>query len=275
VIALKEDYFDYSKGKLLNAPKIPLRVMEDDRSVFKSIAQEMLDIIVKNNNSGNRTVFICPVGPVGQYPFFVDLVNAKDISLKDVWFINMDEYLDENLDWIDRSNRLSFRGFMENEVYSKIDKGLLMAGNQRIFPDPKHLSEIPELIERLGGVDAVFGGIGITGHVAFNEPSDELTPDEFLKLPTRTLEISPETRTVNSISDLNGAVDAMPRHCVTVGMKEIYSAKRIRLACFRGWHRAVVRKACHGEQSARFPVTLLQNHRDIRLTITEFVAGLE
>jgi glucosamine-6-phosphate deaminase len=99
--------------------------------------------------------------------------------------------------------------------------------------------------------------------------------NHLMNLRTRTLEISPETRTVNAISDLNGAVDAMPRYCVTIGMKEIYSAKKIRLACFRGWHRAVVRKACHGEQSARFPVTLLQNHRDIRLTITEFVAGLE
>ena len=42
-----------------------------------------------------KTVFICPVGPVGQYPYFVDMVNEQNISLKNVWFINMDEYLDD------------------------------------------------------------------------------------------------------------------------------------------------------------------------------------
>ena len=271
---MERDYFNYSKKELLTAPRIPLSILEDDRVVFESIANEMLEIIIANNRSGKRTVFICPVGPVGQYPHFVNAVNEKSISLKDVWFINMDEYLGENMAWIDIRNTLSFRGFMEREVYSKLKKDLVMPEEQRIFPDPKRLFYIPELLEKLGGVDAVFGGIGITGHVAFNEPSDKLTPDEFLQLGTRTLEISPETRTVNSISDLNGAIDAMPRYCVTVGMKEIFSAQRIRLACFRSWHRAVVRKACYGEPSARFPVTLLQRHQDIKLFITDFVGGL-
>lgn len=44
------------------------------------------------NEKGEKTVFICPVGPVGQYPYFVDMVNEQNISLKNVWFINMSEY---------------------------------------------------------------------------------------------------------------------------------------------------------------------------------------
>lgn len=271
---MKKNYFDYSKEELLDDPRIRLCVLEDDRAVFLSMADEMEKIITENNHAGKRTVLICPVGPVGQYPYFVNAVNGKSISLRNVWFINMDEYLGENREWIDSCDKLSFRGFMEREVYSKIKEELLMPREQRIFPDPKQISYVPELIEKLGGVDAVFGGIGITGHVAFNEPSDKLTPEEFLQLGTRTLEISPETRTVNGISDLNGAVEAMPRYCVTIGMKEIFSAKRIRLACFRSWHRAVVRKACYGEPSPSFPVTLLQSHQDIKLFITDFVAGL-
>ncbi|MEI3183296.1 MAG: hypothetical protein V8S98_08175 [Lachnospiraceae bacterium] len=55
-------------------------------------------------------------------------------------------------------------------------------------------------------MDICFGGIGINGHVAFNEASDEITPDEFLAQHTRVLEISRETRVANSIGDLNGAV---------------------------------------------------------------------
>jgi len=125
----------------------------------------------------------------------------------------------------------------------------------------------------LGKIDVCYGGIGITGHVAFNEPED-VSVEEFGQRSTRVLTISAETRTINSVGDLNGAIKAMPTRCVTIGMKQILGAKRIYLACFRDWHRAVVRKACHGEVSAHFPVSLMQNHPDAKLTITEFVAKL-
>ena len=118
------------------------------------------------------------------------------------------------------------------------------------------------LIEELGGVDIAFGGIGINGHLAFNEPQDELTAEEYSQLHTRVLNISRETRTSNAIGDLNGAIDAMPKKCVTIGIHEILSARKVRLGVFRDWHRAVIRQAAYGEVSAHFPATLLQNHPD-------------
>lgn len=270
-----EKYYEYDRRQLVeNKPRIPLSILPTNAEVFSAMAAEMIAEIEKNNAEGKKTVFICPVGPVGQYPYFVDAVNEKGLSLKNVWFINMDEYLTDEKTWINTSDRLSFRGFMQRNVYDKINPELVMPKEQRVFPDPLNLSHIPDLIEQLGGVDIAFGGIGITGHVAFNEPQPELSAESFLQLPTRILEIAPETRAVNSVGDLNGALDAMPHWCVTIGMKEISSARKIRLGCFRDWHRAVVRKACYGDPTAAFPVTLLQNHPDIRLTITDFVAEL-
>ena len=207
-------------------------------------------------------MYICPVGPVGQYPIFVRLVNRERVSLKNCWFINMDEYLNDDGSWIDKGNKLSFRGFMERAVYSQIDPELLMPENQRVFPDPTDVGYIPRLIEELGGVDIAFGGIGINGHLAFNEPQDELSPEEYAQLHTRVLDISRETRTTNAIGDLNGAIDAMPKKCVTIGIHEILSARKVRLGVFREWHRAVVRQAAYGEVSAHFPATRLQNHPD-------------
>lgn len=271
---MDNSYYYYTKEQLQSNPKIQLAILPESEDVFISIAQEMTDEIESNNKLGKKTVFICPVGPVGQYPFFVERVNRKNISLKNTWFINMDEYLDGHKQWIDKDHKLSFRGFMDRMVYSRIQPELVMPESQRVFPEPQDVSRIPALIEELGGVDIGFGGIGINGHLAFNEPMDEMSPEDYLKLQTRVLKISPETRTVNSIGDLNGALDEMPHYCVTVGINEIFSARKVRLACFRDWHRAVVRKACYGEVSAHFPVTLMQNHPDAKLTITEFVAKL-
>lgn len=272
---MRHDYYQYDREALLANPRMTLRCLEDNAKVFQEMAEEMAEEIRAHNARGEKTVFICPVGPVGQYPYFVDIVNREDLSLKDVWFINMDEYLDEEQNWVPMDHPLSFRGFMERTVYTKIKPELLMAPEQRVFPDPKNPSYVPELIEKLGGVDIAFGGIGINGHVAFNEADESLSNEEFLAQKTRVLEISPETRTANAIGDFGGALEDMPRYCVTIGIYEIAHARKIRLGCFRSWHRAVVRRAGYGEPTSAFPVTLLQSHPDITLTFTEYVAALE
>lgn len=273
---MRHAYYSYSKEELVsNNPKLPVIVMEDNAAVFRSMAEEMTEEIKMHNEKGEKTVFICPVGPVGQYPFFVEMVNKERVSLKNVWFINMDEYLDDEKKWIEETHPLSFRGFMNREVYGKIDEELLMPQEQRVFPDPENLDYIPNLIEKLGGVDICFGGIGINGHVAFNEADPSMSPEEFLAQKTRVLEITKETRTANAIGDFGGALEDMPHYCVTIGIYEIAHARKIRLGCFRNWHRAVVRRAAYGEATADFPVSLLTGHADINLKITEFVAALE
>lgn len=273
---MRHAYYSYTRDELVsNNPKLPVVVMEDNAAVFRSMAEEMTEEIKLHNEKGEKTVFICPVGPVGQYPFFVEMVNKERISLKNVWFINMDEYLDDEKKWVPENHPLSFRGFMNREVYGKIDEELLMPEEQRIFPDPENLSYIPELIEKLGGVDICFGGIGINGHVAFNEADPSMSPEEFLDQKTRVLEITKETRTANAIGDFGGALEDMPHYCVTIGIYEIAHARKVRLGCFRNWHRAVVRRVAYGEATTDFPVSLLTNHPDINLKITEFVAALE
>ena len=83
--------------------------MEDNAAVFHSMAVEMVDEIKMHNAKGEKTVFICPVVPVGQYPYFVDMVNEQNISLKDVWFINMDEYLDDEKQWVSKASSVEFQ----------------------------------------------------------------------------------------------------------------------------------------------------------------------
>lgn len=272
---MEKNLFSISATELGKESKIPIRVLGEAGEVFYEMALEMITEIQKNNEKGKSTVFICPVGPVGQYPIFVRLVNAHKISLKNVYFINMDEYLDHEKQWISIDHPLSFRGFMKKNVYDQIDSNLVMSEDHRIFPEPGKEKEIEALITRLGGVDICFGGIGINGHMAFNEPpepSENVTDEEFKNRPTRILSISRETRTINASGALGGAIAAMPTCCITIGMKEILSARKLRLYCFRDWHRAVVRQAAYGEVTSAFPVSFAQQHPDAEIIITQNVA---
>ncbi len=267
-------YYKIAPQDLGKGSKISLCVLRESSEVFYELALEMIREIEKNNALGKQTVMICPVGPVGQYPIFTRMVNKMRMDLKNCWFINMDEHLTDDGLYIDEASPRSFRGFMKREVYEQIDAELLMPEEQRIFPDPQQPEAIQKMIGSLGGVDLVIGGIGINGHVAFNEADPTLTPEEFAALHTRILSISPETRTSGAIGELGGNIEDWPKKCITVGMAEILGASRIRLGVFRDWHRAVVRRAAYGEVSAGFPVTLLQGHPDVMIYVNSKAACL-
>ena len=265
-------YYNISRQKLGENARLPLFCFDSSEEVFETMARDMKECIIENNKKGKDTVLICPVGPVGQYAPFTEMVNRERIDLRRVWFFNMDEYLDENDRYIDVQSPLSFRGFMEREVYGKINPALVMPEDQRIFPDPEHPEKTDALLEQLGGADITFGGIGINGHLAFNEPQPGMSCEQFARLGTRVLTISPETRAANAIGDLGGALEEMPKRCVTIGMRQILGAKKLRLGVFRDWHRAVCRRAAYGEVSASFPVTLAQRHKDARLYVNDVAA---
>ena len=251
--------------ELLDSPRIPLLLAGSAGEVYYEYAVQMIDEIRQNNAQGKRTVMILPCGPVNQYPIFARLVNRYQISLKNVWFINMDEYLD-NGEWLD--DRFSFRRVMHNVLYSRIDPALVMPEEQRVFPDPHHPEKIGQLIDQLGGVDMAMGGIALNGHMAFNEPEPDMSIEEFALLPTRVIDLSPETKAKDAILGRGGAIDSIPDQAITVGMKELLGARKVRVSMLLDMQRAVVRKACHGEVSAMCPVSLLQNHPDALLMIT-------
>ena len=50
------------------------------------------------------------------------------------------------------------------------DEVVTRAGDRLIFPDEKNVDRLAEMIDKVGGIDTCYGGIGLHGHVAFNEP---------------------------------------------------------------------------------------------------------
>ncbi|NLM73849.1 MAG: glucosamine-6-phosphate isomerase [Clostridiaceae bacterium] len=264
--------YETTRQDIVNHPNAGI-IAQTNGELFYDMAMDMINEISNNNSQGKSTVMIIPVGPVGHYPIFVRLVNKMRISLKNTWFFNMDEYLNDNLTMIDPNSKLSFVGFMDREVYSRIDPSLIMPPEQRIFPTPDNCEIIYPMMEQLGGVDLCIGGLGINGHLAFNEPPEtDMDDEEFFNTGTHVQKIAHETRVVNSIGDLSGAIDLMPKYAVTLGMKEILNSRRIRIYTFRDWHRSAVRKALFGPVTSKCPASRLKNHPDATISMTEFVA---
>lgn len=250
--------------KIING--IRCKSVATEYDVYFDMALTMLEEIIANNKKGKNTVMIVPVGPTNQYPMLADMVNRLNVSLKNVHFFNMDEYMVSPTQTVGRDDPLSFYGRMKREFYDLVRPDLVMPECQRHFPAPGEEEMYDCLIGELGGVDACFGGLGINGHIAFNEPPEVDTPmtaDEFAELGTRVLPISRETKTINAYGYNKGDLHGMPQWCVTVGMKQILSAKKVYIALNRPWQHGPFKHAVLGPQTASIPASLLQRCKDV------------
>ncbi|MBQ5815853.1 MAG: glucosamine-6-phosphate isomerase, partial [Oscillospiraceae bacterium] len=79
---------------------------------------------------------------------------------------------------------------------------------------------------------------------------------------TRVLKITRETKTINAYMNCGANFDAIPDWCITVGMKEMFMAKKVRMCMPRDWNAAALRKILHGPVTASVPCSLFQNHPD-------------
>ncbi len=267
------------KASLGKGSRIPVDILPDNDAVIRRFADDLLHEYLAAKRKGRQAVvFIVPVGPIGQYDLWAERCNRERISLRDLVLINMDEYLtSDGREFIPTTDPLSFRRHMVEHFYDRLDPELAPPPDQRLCPHPQDLAAVSRAIERLEGCDVCFGGVGITGHVAFNdppEPGEQVSLEQFAALPTRVVRLSRETRLINAVTTSRGNIDRIPAHAVTVGMKEIMESRKVRLYLNRPWQSAIVRKILHGSVTPAVPASLLQTHRDARLVMAEHVAEL-
>lgn len=260
-------------AELGKGSSIKLNVSNTEVDIYWKVAIEVLETIAENNRKGEPTVMVVPYGPLGPYFRLAELVNKYRISLKNCVFINMDEYLADEKTYIDVNDPLSFRGGMDRIFYNVVDEELNVLPENRIFPEPGNEGQVLEIIQKYGKLDMVFGGVGINGHYAFNEPpepGETVSNEEFANRPTRVLKISRETRTINAYMNCGADLNAIPEYCITVGMKEIFMARKIIMIMPRDWNAGALRKILHGEVTASVPCSLFRSHPDATIyTLTE------
>jgi len=258
-----------------NVNGVSCKVVAGEWDVYFDMALTMLEEIIYHNERNEKTVMIVPVGPTQQYPILADMVNRLGVSLKNVHFFNMDEYMWDKDTLIDKNDIMSFEGRMNREFYNLVNPDLVMPESQRHFPKPGKEAEYDKMIEDLGGVDMCLGGLGINGHVAFNEAlesNDTMSADEFANLGTRVLPITRETRTINAYGYQRGDLRGMPEWCITIGMKQIINARKIYIALNRPWQNGPFKHALNAPEQGQLPATLLRRNKNLKYCMTKEIA---
>jgi len=261
-----------SRKQMLDRAGKHLVVVKDVDSLHQHFAEAIADEIKANNARGRMTRLILPVGPVGQYPILADMVNAERISLKNCWFFMMDEHCDDNGVALPPDHPLSFRHTFGEAFSRRVRRNLTIPARQLLFPDHLNVQTLKDKIESVGGIDTCYGGIGIHGHVAYNEPEPNVRDSH-----PRMVYLNDFTRTINAIrAEIGGNLEGYPRKSFTLGMREILGARRIRLYCRSGialdWANTVLRFALFGQPGDDYPVTHIRGHKDYVIVTDEHTA---
>ncbi len=250
-------------------------VVDDKDAAARHFAETMVEAIRKNNVLARPTRFIMPVGPTGQYRIFSDRCNREKIDLSRLHIFNMDEYVGDDGNNLSDDHPFSFRRFLRKNFYTQVNAECGLNPDQMHVPDARRTAEYTQSIEAVGGIDVCFGGIGINGHLAFNEALDywELMSNEnFKNLPTRVVKLAATTKVINAVFGAGGNLQAIPNFAVTIGMKEILAAERICIYLDWPWQKQVLRNTLFGPISPMFPASFLREHPDVTIVAAACVA---
>lgn len=199
--------------------------------------------------------------PIGLYKEMIKDYQLGVISYKDMLSINLDEYVGLPVEHPE-----SYRSFMNTNLFNHIDikKENTHVPNGLALDVEKACQEYSEFISN-HPVDVQILGIGGNGHIAFNEPG---TPFDSI---THLVELKEKTRQDNA-RFFDGDINKVPTHAVTMGLKDIMSAKLIILLASGANKAEAVRDMVYGQMSNDCPASILQSHPNV-VVVTDEGAG--
>jgi glucosamine-6-phosphate deaminase len=252
--------------------RVPLRLCSDAAEMGRLMAEELVAEITRSAEEGQPFRAIIPCGPSGWYAPFTALVNSRRVSLAHVEVFHMDECLDWQGQPIPRAHPYSFRGFMEANFYGPIATELNVSEGSRHWPEPARLSDLTAMLLDQPA-DLVYGGWGQDGHIAYNQarrhPFSPVTVEQLRSSTARVQDNNLDTVVALAHRTFGGAYQFVPPMSVTLGLREILAARRIRLFSDTGaWKQTALRVGLFGPVTAEYPLTLLQEHPDALLTAT-------
>lgn len=223
-------------------------VFHDYRSLSREAARRIAALLIQKPNA----VLALPTGetPLGLYEQLVRLSQEHLLDFSKATIFILDEFLG-----IPKEHTCSFHRYMEEHLLSFVTVNKFCAPN----PQPQDANEECERYERLiiesGGLDLAVLGLGINGHIAFNEPGT------CFESRTHVATLTHETRM--RLSRQFGGLERTPSHAITMGIKTIMNARSILLLVSGKEKKATLHKCLYGPISKELPASVLQLHPNL------------
>ncbi len=196
--------------------------------------------------------------PVGTYKRLIADNKAGKIDFSAVTSVNLDEYVG-----LDGTSDQSYRYFMDKNLFDhvNIDKDWTFVPNGCAEDLAAEGEEYDEMIKDMGGIDLQLLGIGLDGHIGFNEPDDHFTAG--------THEVTLDESTIKANARFFANEDEVPKTAITMGMRSIMQAKKVLLIASGAAKKDILDKAFYGPITPYVPASILQLHPDLTVIYSE------
>jgi glucosamine-6-phosphate deaminase len=176
---------------------------------------------------------------------------------------NLDEYIG-----LAPENEHSYRHYMNDHLFRRVNIDLrnthLPNGVAKDLD--AECAHYDHLIADCGGIDLQLLGIGVAGHIGFNEPLSAL------RSRTRVKALSPTTLAQNAPL-FGGDAKKVPKRAITMGVGTILEAKRLVVLATGAEKAAIVAKAVEGPITSMVSATALQLHARCTVVVDETAAS--
>lgn len=192
--------------------------------------------------------------PVGLYRALSEMYRAGEIDFSEITTFNLDEYYP-----ISPGNPNSYRYFMNENLFDHINipKFRTHIPNGMADDPAAECAAYDRMIREAGGIDLQLLGIGLNGHIGFNEPDGILTTGTHITQLTES--------TIEANSRFFESRDEVPTFALTMGMETILHARKIILLASGANKHPAVKQLLDHTITTHMPATLLKVHSDVTL----------
>ena len=200
--------------------------------------------------------------PLGMVHVFADMVNEGKVDISRTYYVSLDEWVG-----LSGEDEGSCGLFNQQNLLSRLQHPF--AGTHIINGAAEDIEServaLNDYISQYGPLDVSVLGIGMNGHLGFNENGVDFDLDAH---------IIPLSETTLKVMTKYFGEKFHPTHGISQGIRQIMAAKTVILIA-NGAHKAeILKKAVHGPVTNEVPASVLQNHPNCYVVADEAAAAL-
>ena len=201
--------------------------------------------------------------PIGTYRQLIRWYEKGDLDFSRVRAVNLDEYVG-----LDLLSDQSYVYFMRHNLFDHINIDLenTYIPNGMAADAQTECARYDAVISSLGGVDLQLLGLGVNGHIGFNEPS------RYFAKGTHQVELTDITIQANK--RFFKSADDVPKKAYTMGIYDIIQAERVLMVASGRDKAQAVKRSFFGPITPEVPASILQFHKDFTLVADEEALSL-
>ena len=229
---------------------------------YTQMSRAAADIVISQLEKKPDSVLGLATGstPLGLYRELVERYQNGFADFSRARTFNLDEYYP-----MSKAHPQSYNFFMHENLFSKVNFASTRLLNGETADPKGECAAYDAEIEACGGIDLQILGIGLNGHIGFNEPASSYS------IPTYLVELTESTISANS--RFFSESDIQPASALTMGLGSIFSAKNILLLISGAGKAPIAAKLFEGKIHADIPASLLLLHPNVTVLLDRGAAG--